>query len=346
VLQRAVQSVGKTSADPDIVALRKQLLPIMAEDSIDLVLEGHDLSFTRSEPVAEDYNYPVPPTYTTYYWNNTKNEPAAAPTDAVTETYNGVSTTFEINAQGDTIYPYGQGVNGTANQTTPPVGTPSNAGITGGPVYIEPGVANGNSAMYSYKYYDPSNVNNALTDDNGQYYSVGASATVFPAFTLPSTLRTGYTTGAKLNGPTYAVVSVKGDKLAVTTYAYNTAGAPTVIDSHGVAKPVDQTALINQINALPSIDTISVSDYAAVKAAYDAYNALDAVDQTAVTNSQTLLDDVNLLQQIDPSLFTSSNPQTGSTANSAPFIILGVFCIGLISIIVFRKKIFRHSHNA
>ncbi len=356
VLHRAVQSIGSHMADPDITALRAQLLPIMAEDSIDLVLEGHDLSFLRSQPTAEDYQGSVPPYAPATTYNNTKDEPAALGTSQITETYNGLSTTFEINAQGNTVYTYGPGVNGT---TTDPNGTAPTPGTTGGTVYVEPGVSNGTSSIFSRDYFDMLDAN-AASSDNSPFY--GASNSIFPDVINPSTLRTPPTgssttsTGATLTAPTYSAVNISGDKLVVTTYQYNASGKPTVIDNHGLAKPDAQTALVNQINALPSIDNLTVSNASTVKAAYDAFNALDAVDQTTVTNSSALKNDVSLMQQMDPSAFVkvsttgtgtsnTANPNTGNNFNICLLIILVIIGAGVLSILLVYKKKTSHQNS-
>lgn len=87
---RAVQSIGSHIADIDVQALRAQLLPIMAQDGIDLVLQGHDHTYVRSKVIG------------------TAGTPVSA--TEVKESYNGVDTTFAVNPAG-TVYV----INGASN---------------------------------------------------------------------------------------------------------------------------------------------------------------------------------------------------------------------------------------
>lgn len=279
VFHRAVQSSGSHTAQPDIKALRAQIIPLMTTCGIDLVLQGHDHSYLRSKQISGVGGTP---------------NPVVSPAE-VTETYNGASTTFGVN----------------------PLGT----------IYVIPGASD------NKMYIAPSTANAA-----GIFPAV-----TFPAFDSNSTLDPTYdpANNSDSKAPTYAVIKIDGDKLTLNAYQYDIPNkTQKVLDTYGIAKP-DQTALVNQINALPSADKLTTKDEAAVKAAYDAYMVLDAIGKAGVTNADVLLDDVQLLQQMDPTfLATSSNPKTGSENNFALIIVLaGLFCTVLtVSVIAKRKK--------
>lgn len=280
---RAVESAGTHIAEPDIKALRAQIIPLMTSCGIDLVLQGHDHSYVRSKQISGVGGTPTP---------------VVAPAE-VTETYNGVSTIFGVN----------------------PLGT----------IYLIPGASDN-------KFYLPKVATIADANKLGIFPAV-----LFPTFESQKTMDTTYDSDGKSssNAPSYAVIKIDGDKLTLNAYQYDlVAKTQTKLDTYGLAKP-DQTALVNQINALPSADKLTTKDEAAVKAAYDAYMALDEIGKAGVTNADVLLDDVQLLQQMDPTfLAASSNPKTGSDNNFALIIVLaGLFCTVLtVSVIAKRKK--------
>jgi hypothetical protein len=51
-LHKGLISPGLHNADADVITLRRQLLPLMAEYGVDLVLQGHDHIYFRSQPYA------------------------------------------------------------------------------------------------------------------------------------------------------------------------------------------------------------------------------------------------------------------------------------------------------
>lgn len=83
-MHRPLQSDGDHMAQSDIMALRKQLLKVMASDGVDIVLQGHDHIYLRSRPI------------------DSSGKPASN-TEKITENCGGVSTTFDVNPRG-TVY--------------------------------------------------------------------------------------------------------------------------------------------------------------------------------------------------------------------------------------------------
>ncbi|MBO4327135.1 MAG: metallophosphoesterase family protein [Clostridia bacterium] len=63
LIHKAPYSDRNHADDPDITALREQLLPVFDEYNVDVVMEGHDHYYFRSEPVVE--NGTVKAEYTT-----------------------------------------------------------------------------------------------------------------------------------------------------------------------------------------------------------------------------------------------------------------------------------------
>ena len=78
-MHRALYSAGKNINKPDTIILRNTLIPIFDEIDIDFVMAGHDHMYMRTAPVYAD---------------------ARTEVTTVTETYNGVSTTFALNPTG------------------------------------------------------------------------------------------------------------------------------------------------------------------------------------------------------------------------------------------------------
>ncbi|MBR3975545.1 MAG: metallophosphoesterase family protein [Clostridia bacterium] len=78
-MHRALYSAGKNINKPDTIILRNTLIPIFDEIDIDFVMAGHDHMYMRTAPVYAD---------------------ARTEVTTVTESYNGVSTTFALNPEG------------------------------------------------------------------------------------------------------------------------------------------------------------------------------------------------------------------------------------------------------
>ena len=78
-MHRALYSAGKNINKPDTIILRNTLIPIFDEIDIDFVMAGHDHMYMRTAPVYAD---------------------AKTEVTTVTESYNGVSTTFALNPEG------------------------------------------------------------------------------------------------------------------------------------------------------------------------------------------------------------------------------------------------------
>lgn len=83
-MHRSVQSDGGHMSQADIMALRNQLLKVMAADGVDIVLQGHDHIYLRSKPIGSNAN-PV------------------ENVEKITENIGGISTTFDVNPKG-TVY--------------------------------------------------------------------------------------------------------------------------------------------------------------------------------------------------------------------------------------------------
>lgn len=83
-MHRPVQADGAHMPQADTIALRNQLLKVMAVDGVDLVLQGHDHIYLRSKPIGSDAK-PI------------------ENVEKITENSGGISTTFDVNPKG-TVY--------------------------------------------------------------------------------------------------------------------------------------------------------------------------------------------------------------------------------------------------
>ncbi|MCL2751431.1 MAG: metallophosphoesterase [Firmicutes bacterium] len=80
-------STGPQGADPNVNNLRAQLLPVMAEYKVDLVLQGHDHVYMRSNP---------------FDWNNTAGNAAATGYGTVSESFFGEERSYMAEPGGTT----------------------------------------------------------------------------------------------------------------------------------------------------------------------------------------------------------------------------------------------------
>jgi len=88
LLHRGIYSFGRHMDSEDIIALRSQLAPVISELGIDLVLQGHDHVYMRSQVLAKSPNGDV--------------APVTEKIELVSQTYHGETVNFAINPPGTT----------------------------------------------------------------------------------------------------------------------------------------------------------------------------------------------------------------------------------------------------
>ncbi|MFC6235967.1 metallophosphoesterase, partial [Leucobacter soli] len=79
-------TAGAHAADPDILSLRDRLVPLIDELDVDLVLQGHDHYWTRTEELASDPDSPV--------------RAKRLKSDVITEVIGGIKIDYKVDQRG------------------------------------------------------------------------------------------------------------------------------------------------------------------------------------------------------------------------------------------------------
>lgn len=280
-LHRAIQSIGSHIADVDVQALRAQLLPVMAHDGIDIVLQGHDHTYMRSKQIG------------------TSGTPVENVSE-ITETYNGVSTTFGVNPSG-TVYI----INGASNDK----------------FYLD----NYNAAGYETaskniypEYTSPAKAGDTLDEINDP---TGKTAAFLPTYSIVNV------NCDKLVVTTYQYDVKSGIQKIIDSYG---------LAKPDVSSLISRINALPSVDSLKASDADAVNE---VYSAYSALDAVDqsAVSNSAkllglVEKLKTLTSRENSISSSNAASGRISNPKTGDDSMSGKNQALPCICSVLLDI--------------